>query len=211
MPSNIIGKSPTYRELYTVLRLLAVCENSRENSTLQLYFDSLNAKLGINNFGSNTPEVNRLLLHIWLTSASLNISLTASWVSRTQNLLADSLSKVWDRKWQLTDHANTTARSLNRDPRMEILTPKFTKIGPLLVSLKKRTIVIHPVWRSQSWWPLLHNLSRKSISLGSFSNTFLYTTGNEPPAWEFRATLLQPYRGFTTRTGTTNSNRARLT
>ena len=154
LPSNIIGKSSTYRELYTVLKLLAVCENSRENSTLQLYFDSLNAKLGINNFGSNTPEVNRLLLHIWLTSASLNISLTASWVSRTQNLLADSLSKVWDRRWQLTDHAITTARSLS--PSMEILT-----YGTRTLALSFTRLIMHLTGLLPSLipQPLIHDSS----------------------------------------------------
>ena len=192
LPSSVVGLSSTYRELFTVLRLLLTVGMARRNSTFLLIFDSDNARLGINSFGSNTPNTNNLLLTIWDTATTFNIKLTADWICREKNTLADQLSKIWDRQWELTSHARTAARSLNPTFTIHIATPKFTKTGSLLACLSQRLIIIHPIWRSQSWWPLLQSLSYKSVRLGTFVDTFHHHTGSEPPAWEFSATLLRP-------------------
>jgi hypothetical protein len=130
-------------------------------------------------------------MEVWKLCKQSNFVLDCDWISRRFNVLADEQSKVWDRLWVVNPGAMSLAKTLSR--WLQVFTPKFTRIGMFLTSLRQRCILIFPVWKSQSWWPLLQKQCVKSIVLGNFQNTFEVNLGYNPPDWEFKAAIVKPY------------------
>jgi hypothetical protein len=189
LPAKYIGKSSTFRELFTAVRLLNVVGKDNKGKKFHLKFDSFNAVRNIFNYGANQPANNKLVLQLWRLQQQFDIELFCEWIPRKINMAADAASKFWDQIWHLSAATLAAARKVGGF-RCEVLSPKFTRIGPALTSVTQRTVIIHPIWVSQSWWPLLQKMKRKTVYIGSFTDTFTNTPSRTLPPWEFAATLV---------------------
>ena len=201
LPSPLVGTSSTCRELYGADQTLTAKAHLVANSSLELKMDSAPGVRILLKGGSKIPHLSVLAKSIHTTCSLFNIRLLPTWISRDLNTEADDLSKRWARLHQV--QIDPLARSLI-SVKFPTTTVSMIQFGRLPHFFRKRKnsprslppmVLIHPVWTAQQWWPLLLELRKDSLPLGSFADLFSVLPPDlaclkNKPRWQFQASLL---------------------
>ncbi len=142
-----------------------------------------------------------LLYKNWMSLCEANhITGTYVWLPRELNTRADELSKRTQHTWSLNgDVEASLAHGLgcNETPTL----PDFNKIGLLLddaARTERTLLLVHPVWRSASWWVRLCDMAVRHMALPDAGVTLRDgpTDLNQAhiPAWKMQASVIAPRR-----------------
>jgi hypothetical protein len=196
-----IGRSSTFRELFSASCLFTLIAPELENTTLELKMDSKCSIFLLTKAGGSISLSNNFLVRSFFQTASkYNISLVFTWVERESNI-EDRLSKIW-----AAMHLDSLCPTI--PPLLNLSFPstpfRLIQFGTLRHFLSNRRnsprslpplVLIHPVWEAQPWWPILVSLRKQSVEIGVFAAVFPTLSSDisrqsSQPSWRFQATLL---------------------
>ena len=201
LPNELIGTSSTLRELYGALVVLQAVlpllskQAARDMSLprhktrlyLRLVIDSAASIFCLLKPGSRSRDLNGVVKLIYELTTSWNVFLVPEWSARELLQMVDDLSKKWENLPGLSEQA--LLNILRKFHGIPVVMPPPNKIGTMIHRAVRTVVVVHPVWPSQNWWPLLSERRVASLDLGDFSNTFDETNETQPE-WCFQASLI---------------------
>lgn len=208
LPTSEIGTSSTRRELIaanTYLRLhgpeMASKATQLNPATVKLNMDSQPGIKAIIKGHSSTPAINEALKILETTRHTFNLRLHPNWIPRDKNKIPDNNSKIWASTKTLTLRHSTLVFLANHFGTHTTLIfpeygtlPWFFRQRESFINKNPPTILIHPIWPKQTWWPALLRLSSQSVMLGTYDQ-FDYLMNERQststmPNWNFAASFL---------------------
>ena len=182
LPSSIIGRSSTHRELFGVLAAIydpLITEKIR-GKVVRLNMDSMCATRNILNGGGNKDDLVQLIKAIFIRCDNLGSSLHPMWLPRDSIIMvkADALSKP-NTKWKLLKHF---AESYKISP----IFPELNQCKNAVLAAASRpskSILILPRWEAQVWWSVL--LQHAQIEQIPDISTVLAPNTEGLPRWHF--------------------------
>ena len=101
-PEDVCGDSSVRRELFAIFHTLQSFQHVLKSQRVCIKTDSQNA-VSVLNRGSSKPHMHRPAVAIAELCAALDVRFTVAWIPRSQNQLADDLSKQveYTSDWQL--------------------------------------------------------------------------------------------------------------
>jgi hypothetical protein len=201
LPSILIGTSSTMRELSGALHILRLVlpllvTQAKVDRTLprhktrmwvRLVIDSAPSIYCLRKPGSGNPNLNKAVELIVELARLWNVCLIPEWSARELIQKVDDLSKKWERLPGLSDQVIRTL--LQKFHGLPIVMPPPNKIGTIISQRKRAMVLIHPLWTTQSWWPLLNDTRTTVLDIGGFSTVF-NENNDEQPDWLFQASLI---------------------
>ena len=102
------AESSTWREMYTVFRILLACGELLQDCSFKLHLDNASAVIALGGKapmcapdkyygGSMNPRIHALVVKILDVAATYNMQFQSLWVPRELNVIADYMSHEWER------------------------------------------------------------------------------------------------------------------
>jgi hypothetical protein len=202
LPADVIGKSSTRRELEGLLLGLRGLAQHLQHKRILIKMDSLPAIRNLVKGGGPSADLTECVKQIWAFCNSKAIVPSFGWVSRGDNTVADSLSRVveeggvMDMKLLQTVQGWCEEQALAKGwERFPTYLVQFRHIGRLLIlagAARAIVCVIHPVWPAQAWWPVLleHVVAGLVLPKQCFAAPVWGLQGKPINSWDFRASIL---------------------
>ncbi|CAB4015005.1 Integrase recombinase xerD-like, partial [Paramuricea clavata] len=162
-------KSSTFRELLAILQVLKVFLKHLEHKRIKVFSDSQSACC-IVLVGSRVPELQHIAVEIFNLCFFNDIQIESQWIPRTQNQIADALSKATD----LDDYSTYYMPNGVLSPSIDAeavdcftqnwsndtnwLCPPVSLVIPTIrhmCSCKGTGTLIVPYWPSAIFWPMI--------------------------------------------------------
>lgn len=192
LETDDLFRSSTRREMKGLLSVLSIHATAFSNMHVKVNLD--NHAVVRNNIKNGGPvdELVKILKSIRKIQSQRNIILTTTWIPREQNKMADALSKSIKVAWELQPDAIN--KIYHKFAGIEIIKPDFNNIAKQFHAIKRRStscIIIHPVWKTASWWTLVQETQLEFLEFPTAAHA-LQTRNNEHvkrARWRIRATL----------------------
>ena len=211
LPESVIGKSSTYRELFgawvmlekVVPYLTDLIEKSDspqpEGINIRVVIDSTSSIFALLKPGSNNPEINEVVGWIYSLLRKHLVLIEPEWRARELLQHVDDLSKKWEELGTLSEKA--WLMILRAFPKYGVKFPNPNTLPSAIwkAAHQKSTVIVHPEWTGERWWPLLASKRSRFITIGPYKEAFK-DEGDITPTWSFQASLFlknnhisQPY------------------
>jgi len=199
LPEAVIGSSSTMRELVALAIGLRAAASDIAGKRLLVKMDSRPATRNLVKGGGPVPELCDVVRVIWKFCEENKTTPTYFWVPRKENKVADELSKL--AAGELTLGAELRARIEHEfapkwlGERVVWVTPKWAQVGgalKLAQDARESVMMVHPIWQSQPWWPLMEKQTIARVELSQ--QDVLRSISNLKqgiPKWKFAVSYLR--------------------
>jgi ribonuclease HI len=183
-------QSSTYREILAIKMAITHVANDSKAQTLKIRTDNQAAEKIINRRYSKSDKINRLSREIGTICDRNGIHLIAEWIPRSENKLADLLSRLATQipekmkeqiKMTLSlykkEVESFSFKNENSSPNKYLVFKPDPNFIPAAIAMMKkynlRSAIIHPNWQAQSWWPWLRS-NTQMISISKTETLSIY-------------------------------------
>lgn len=193
-------ESSAARELSALLCAAHEFRDQLRGRRVRVVMDSKAAICNLTNGGGPVPALCGLVKRWYSFCEEFRVAaLSYVWVPREDNKIADTLSKAYGSKWDVSRSLRallerddrTTLRSLE-EGGPDLLAPDWNDVASCVERCRRtraRTYLIVPNWPSRSWWPAVVDaaLSRREVS---FDEAFIASSSRTArPSWSFTVFL----------------------
>jgi hypothetical protein len=180
LPTHIIGKSSTLRELYGLRQLTVALQDVLTNKRVRFIMDSQPAVANLTKGGGPVPELNDEIKHWLEVCRNYNIEPTYEWVRREENTEADELSKANEFKHSkefMSQACISVCTEFSRGHGLTGVfdTPTYNSIDSYtrqLIADNTVAAMVVPEWPAQAWWPSVMKRNRPCRLLGNTSQIY---------------------------------------
>jgi len=135
LPAKSLGSSSTEREMLAVQKALQSLSGELAGSEVTVYTDSQCTYYILKKGGSPVPKLHELAISIYRLCTQNRIDLTAVWLERSLNAVADTLSRPRDKEeWRLKSKSYERVGQLLGQPDVDLFASSESALNPCFYS-----------------------------------------------------------------------------